>query len=158
MWKNWILPTQTNDSDTNVLTPEQIQSWREKGFALVNGLVSKQLVDAVTEEAMQTLLPLIDQCDFGSNGLLEYPTGMNACDEITLHPRILAAAAQLLDVRIEDLRMSQSDIWLKRGKKLVSGDLNDKALKNTNQRIHCGEFKLFNFPLECDRYFNLTFC
>ena len=138
MWSNWALPTPsiTNHSDvlTNVLTSEQVESWREKGFALVDGLISKELVDEVRKESYEKLSKLSDNCNFGSDGLLEFPCGVDSCDLVTLHPNILSAAAQLLNIQVRDLRLTQSDIWMKRGKEIAPTDESN----NNSQRIHCG--------------------
>jgi hypothetical protein len=112
-----------------------VELWREKGYALVNGLLSSELVNLVEEEAKEKLLPLIDKNDFGSNGVMEYPTGMINCDKISLDRRITAAAAQLLGVSVVDIRLTQSDIWLKRGKAIQDKDV----MNNNSQRIHCGK-------------------
>jgi FlaA1/EpsC-like NDP-sugar epimerase len=66
---------------------------------------------------------------------MEYPCGLNACDDVTLHLNILRAAAQLLGIQVKDLRLTQSDIWMKLGKETST----DKPLDNNNQRVHCGK-------------------
>ena len=131
----WAYPTLVNNSYSSnaILTDEQVESWKEKGFALVNGLLSNDLCNEVYKEATDKLSTL-ERCDFGSGGLLEFPCGLDACDRVTLHPNILRAAAQLLDIKVRDLRLTQSDVWLKKGKENSSGD----PLDNNSQRVHCG--------------------
>jgi hypothetical protein len=136
MWSKWAVPSRANtDTKESVLTDEQVSSWREKGFALVDDLLPNELVDKVAQQAIDCLCPLKDVNDFGSNGLMEYPTGLEDIDEITLHPRIIGAAAQLLNIQVRDLRMIQSDIWMKHGKPESS---KRNPADNTNQRVHCG--------------------
>ena len=137
MLSSWIHPTKINDSlsSKDILTQEQIESWREKGFAVVEGLLSNEFVNKVYDEAKR-LETLTDNCAFGSNGLLEFPCGLEYCDQVTLHPNILSAAAQLLEIEVSDLRLIQSDIWLKRGKEVQS---EDQKLNNNSQRVHCGK-------------------
>ena len=48
---------------------------------------------------------------------------------------MLRAAAQLLDIPVKDLRLCQSDVWMKFGKEILTDD----PFNNNNQRIHCGE-------------------
>ena len=140
MWSKWAHPTFVNDSNPNeILTKEQVESWREKGFALVDGLISKELCDEVHKEAFIKLHKTSDSCDFGSDGMMEFPCGLDACDQVTLHPNILRAAAQLLGIQVKDLRLTQSDIWMKIGKEGQT----DNPLDNNNQRVHCGSKNFF---------------
>ena len=143
MWSNWALPTKANiptvphpenESGVNLLTAEQVESWREKGFALVDGLLSDELAAEVHREAYEKLIAISDNSNFGSDGLLEFPCGMDACDRVTLHPNILSAAAQLLNIKVRDLRLTQSDVWMKRGKEVAPTD----EINNNSQRVHCG--------------------
>jgi hypothetical protein len=83
---------------------------------------------------------------------MEYPCGLNACDDVTLHLNILRAAAQLLGIPVKDLRLTQSDIWMKLGKETST----DKPLDNNNQRVHCGKTVLITalkYYLFCIFYF-----
>jgi hypothetical protein len=132
-----ILPTPVNKSTTSsgILTDEQVESWREKGFALVDGLITSELCDQVHKEAFEKLRTLPDSCQFGSGGMMEYPCGMDACDSVTLNPNILSAAAQLLNIQVKDLRLTQSDVWMKLGRETITPDTNN----NNSQRVHCGK-------------------
>lgn len=143
---NWAIPTQVNSTDTNILTEDQIKSWREKGFAVVDGLLSDELIKAVYEESFEELKEAPDRANFGSGGTFEYPTGRVACDEVTLHPRLLQAASELLNVKVKDLRLALSDIWIKRG---VEEDPKS-PVHNNSQRIHCGN--IFNLKLYLSNY------
>jgi len=119
------------------LSKEQIDSWRERGFALVDGLVPDPLVERVRADARE-LYPEPGSpqsetlSDFGSGGRLQFPAESDALNEITLHPNLLDAAARLLDVDVRELRLTQSDLWPKYGRKGRSGDERD----NDDQRIH----------------------
>ena len=137
MWSTWATPSECNPvgHSDGILTKEQVESWREHGFALVDNLIPAQLADQVFEESFNKLSPTMDTCDFGSGGLLEYPCGLAACDQVTLHPNILAAAAQLLNLSVFNLRLTQSDIWMKKGKE----NSPDQPMSNSSQRVHCGK-------------------
>lgn len=118
-----------------VLSPSQAESWRERGFALVNGVLPDSLVmDA--RRVIDELLPAAGSEGtgryFGSGGRLVFPTGFPSLDEITLHPRLLASVAQLLSVEVRDLRLTQSDVWAKYG----HGQKDGNELSNDDQRIH----------------------
>jgi hypothetical protein len=145
MCSKWVLPTQV-DKETKSLTADQVESWREKGFALVDGLLPRELCDKAHDEAFEKLSSL-GRSDFGSGGMMEYPCGLDACDQITLHLNILRAAEQLLNTRVKDLRLVQSDVWLKSGKEVPSG-----LFDNMDQRVHCGLFWCFTFKGETFLY------
>ena len=72
MWSKWAYPTQViqQSSKNQVLTEEQVDSWREKGFALVDGLLPSELCDEVYDEAFNKLSKSSDSCDFGSDGMM----------------------------------------------------------------------------------------
>ncbi|KAJ2997929.1 hypothetical protein HDV02_005024 [Globomyces sp. JEL0801] len=152
MTADYIYPTQALcKQDAGIITEEQIKTWTENGYALVDGLVDVDLALKCRKEALEAVEGQLE--DFGSlDGKLEFPTGFNACDAITLHPNLIRAAATLLKVPESDLRLMQSDIWSKTGKVLSSkiegdnswppsGVSNDEIVKgassNQNQRIHC---------------------
>jgi hypothetical protein len=114
------------------LTEEQVTSWRENGFALVDGLFTLEFAHRCQQEAYVALMndPGVN---FGSaDGKMEFPTGLKSLDAMTLHPNLLHAAGQLLKEDPNELRLIQSDVWLKKGKE----DIRD-PLSNQDQRIHC---------------------
>uniref|UniRef100_A0A0G4HX87 Uncharacterized protein n=1 Tax=Chromera velia CCMP2878 TaxID=1169474 RepID=A0A0G4HX87_9ALVE len=115
-----------------VLQDSDVTQWREKGFALVSGVFPSEAVSDVSEKGrgIYASADLSGIRDFGSGGKLEFPTGETACDSFTLHPRLLKAVSQLLGT--EDLRLTQSDVWLKVGREGEEGGPKD----NQNQRIH----------------------
>src|SRR5262249_62339109 len=72
--------------------------------------------------------------DFGSGGRFTFPSPSIAFNAVTLHPRVLAAIAQLLGVATTALRLTQSDLWPKYGQQR---ELRARgALDNDEQRIH----------------------
>lgn len=130
----WLHPMPVSPSG-DVLTEDQVRTWRERGFAFVSGLFERDLIARLHEDALRALqapgstgaLPR----DFGSGGRLVFPARSDAFNTVTLHPRLLAAIAQLLDVAVADLRLTQSDLWPKYGHADAPG-----ALDNDDQRIH----------------------
>ncbi|MEM8924079.1 MAG: hypothetical protein AAGD35_11310 [Actinomycetota bacterium] len=124
-------------SDDAPLSPSQIERWRTAGYALVDGLLPDDLVEAVaafgherfpapeTREAAEFR-------NFGS--AVVFPTQNEAFDHLTLHPRLLAAIGQLLGRRPADLRLTQSDLWPKYGRPLDQPPEN--RYDNNDQRIH----------------------
>jgi len=132
---NWIGSTPTNASG-RALTPAQVASWRSRGFAFVSGLFEEDLVARLRADALQKI-PAPDSpeaaniADFGSGGRLVFPSASAAFNAVTLHPRLLGAIAQLLEVATTDLRLTQSDLWPKYGHTRRPG-----SLDNDEQRIH----------------------
>ena len=119
------------------LQAEQVRSWRENGFALVDGLFTAELI----EQARAECLPFFPAAgspeseavtDYGSQGTMEFPTPSDAINEITLHPRLLGAVSQLLGTHVWDLRLTQSEPWAKYGR--ASQDRG--RLDNQDQRMH----------------------
>jgi hypothetical protein len=119
------------------LHEEQIRSWRENGFALVDGLFALDLIELARAESMPFFpSPRSDESeavtDYGSGGAMEFPTPSNAINEITLDPRLLGAVSQLLGVHVWDLRLTQSEPWAKYGRVNKAGGRFD----NQDQRMH----------------------
>jgi len=120
------------------LTDAQIDSWRSRGFALVDGLFPPELV-ALLQHGATEHFPApgsaeADQFrDFGSAA--NFPSRLPGFTDITLHPRLLGAVSQLLGCPVANLRLSQSDLWPKYGRTDMAGDYD-----NQDQRIH------FDYP------------
>ena len=130
----WIKAAPAPAETEPVLAQTDVQSWREAGFAFVSNLLPDSLIDEVRHSAVERLPPAgSDESlaikDFGSN--LVFPSQIGALNDVTLHPRVMGAVAQLLGVEISDLRLSQSDLWPKYGRAGITSDLD-----NTDQRIH----------------------
>nr|MDJ0868313.1 phytanoyl-CoA dioxygenase family protein [Myxococcota bacterium] len=111
--------------------------WREQGFALVDGVLPAELLERAIADARAAFPAPHDaaaarQTDFGSGGRMAFPAQSDAVNALTLHPRLLRAVAQLLDVAPAALRLTQSDLWPKYGRHQRSGDARD----NDDQRIH----------------------
>ena len=120
-----------------VLGEQQIRSWREQGFVVVDGVFPDDLLARAIADADQ-VFPAAGSAeaeawnDFGSGGQMAFPTRSDAVNQMTLHARLLAAVAQLLDVGVRELRLSQSDLWPKYGRTRRSGADWD----NDDQHIH----------------------
>ncbi len=120
-----------------VLYAEQVRSWRENGFALVDGLIPADLISRARAESLP-FFPVAGTpeseavTDYGSQGKMEFPAPSDAINEITMYPRLLGAASQLLGLRIQDLRLTQSEPWAKYGHERSSRG----ALDNQDQRMH----------------------
>ena len=112
-----------------------VRSWRERGFALVSGLVDDALVDALHAFG-SARFPAAGSAaaeeisDFGSS--LDFPQGDPAFDGLVLHPSLLDAAAMLLGIGVAGLRLSQAVLWAKYGRSERRGGRFD----NQDQRIH----------------------
>ena len=132
-----VEPTRALEGPGDVLAPEQVSSWRERGFALVDGVHPLQLVRTARDAAGELFPPAGSEAaervnDFGSDGLLTFPTEIDAVNALTLHPRLLRAVSQLLGVEVGELRLTQSDLWPKYGRAGRSGGERD----NADQRMH----------------------
>jgi len=136
----WIHATPTRATSDPVLTPSQVASWRDHGFAFVEGLFEPQLIAALRDDAAQRF-PAPDTpeaarvTDFGSRGQLNFPSRSTAFNSVTLHERLLASIAQLLGSAVTDIRLTQSDLWPKYGR-LPSTPTGADRLDNDDQRIH----------------------
>jgi hypothetical protein len=119
------------------LTPAQVSSWREKGFCLVHDLLPEAYLRAAARDATAHFPPpgstdAAAMTNFGSNQKFVFPADSQACNDITLQPDLLRAVADLLDIELSDLRLTQSDLWPKYGRAP-----SDQDYDNHDQRIHC---------------------
>lgn len=136
-WARPVEAIEPGQSGIPVLFEEQVRSWRENGFALVDGVFPRDLIGRARAESLP-FFPAAGSpeseavTDYGSQGTMEFPTPSDAINEITLHPRLLAAVSQLLGLRVQDLRLTQSEPWAKYGHEASSGG----ALDNQDQRMH----------------------
>ena len=123
------------ETDNPTLTDFQVRSWRERGFALVDGLLPLDLILNLFDAAISRF-PAANSVEAGQ--LNDFGGGMTFPDRdahfnlISLHPHLLGAASQLLDTPICGLRLSQSDLWPKYGR--TPGDRGD--FDNQDQRMH----------------------
>lgn len=131
--QRWIEPGWAARSDGRPLDASQVAGWRTRGATVVDGLVPVGLVHAARSIAAARFgPPPSGPADFGSSGAFTFPTGVSPMDEITLHPRVLAAAAQLLGCGVRDIRLTQSDVWVKHGRAVRLDD----PVDNDDQRMH----------------------
>lgn len=137
--QDWIEPTPTNADDAAPLTDDHVDAWRRSGACLVDGLLPPELIDQVRADA-QRFYPAPGSPeaaainDFGSGNEFVFPAQSEAVNAVTLHVRLLAAVGQLLGVPIEELRLSQSDLWVKYGRE--RSNAGRSVGDNNDQRIH----------------------
>ena len=133
---SWAEPTPAHESD-EVLRDAHVRSWREAGFALVDGVIPDALLQQTIRDAREIFpepgsAAAAQVTDFGSGGRMTFPARSEALNATTLHPRLLSAVAQLLEVPVAELRLTQSDLWPKYGREERAGAEYD----NADQRIH----------------------
>jgi hypothetical protein len=131
----WVDPEPVSGAgDDAPLGPAQVAQWREAGAVVVEGLVPVELIVELRRQAFDSFFAAAaaGPTDFGSGGAFVFPSDCTELNEITLHPRLLAAVAQLLGCPVRDLRLSQSDLWAKHGRAKREDDPYD----NTDQRMH----------------------
>ncbi len=122
-------------TNSSPLTDPQLDSWREQGFVLVDGLLPIELIRNVAQAAISRF-PEADSeeaqhlNDFG--GGMTFPDQDDQFNRLSLHPQLLKASSQLLNVPVHELRLSQSDLWPKYGRS--PGDHGD--FDNQDQRMH----------------------
>ncbi|MEE2674589.1 MAG: phytanoyl-CoA dioxygenase family protein [Myxococcota bacterium] len=120
-----------------VLDAQQIRSWREQGFVVVDDLFAADLLERTIADADEVFpaggSPEAEAWnDFGSSHQMEFPADSAGLNEMTLHPRLLTAVTELLRVGVRELRLTQSEVWPKYGRAGRSGAERD----NDDQRIH----------------------
>ena len=118
------------------LSGDQVEQWRSEGFTLVSNLLPIELITAVRAAAASRYpeagsAESEEISDFGSYGALNFPSQTAALNELTLHPHLLGAVADLLGTEVVDLRLTQSDLWSKYGRTSKTGEQD-----NQDQRIH----------------------
>lgn len=131
----FVDPSTARPGGDRPLTEEQISSWRSQGYALVDGVLPDDLVTTLQAAAEANFAlpgdPAAERItDFGS--AVTFPSRLPGFDEVTLHPRLLGAVAQLLGRDAAAIRLSQSDLWPKYGRAERTAGLDD----NQDQRIH----------------------
>lgn len=125
-------------ASATTLTEAQVASWREQGFALVDGVFPEEAVLRPLVEAALAAFPAPGTpaarafTDFG--GGLTFPSPSAPLNDLVLHPRLLAAVAQLLGVPVWDVRLTQAEVWPKYGREEGSSG---GELDNSDQRMHC---------------------
>ena len=100
-------PALTGDPQDNTLSTTQIKNWHHQGFCLVDGVWPNELIrQAVTGLTATGLEPGMGQGK-------EFPSDLESLNEITLHPRLLRAIAQLLNTDESSIRLQESVCWAK---------------------------------------------
>jgi hypothetical protein len=115
-----------------MLNNQQIDTWKQQGAFVM------QLPDSVIKPSLDWLnhhltLDQVDpeHLDFGSaDRQLEFPTRVEALDNLVLNEHLIKAVQQLLDT--PDIRLLQADLWPKVGAATQAHD----AQSNTDQRMH----------------------
>jgi hypothetical protein len=135
----WVSPLSL--TEPGQLTKEAIQSWREQGFTLVANLLPNDLIATLAKDAGEFFpAPGTDAAqqfrDFGSAQRFVFPAESAPCNDVTLHPNLLGAVADLLGVSVMDIRLTQSDLWPKYGREPAEQKAAQAARDNNDQRIH----------------------
>ena len=130
----WIEPIEVDGPDDAPLSAAHVRAWRDSGAVVVDGLLPLDLVLGGRTAARAAFAPPTGDgpADFGSGGSFVFPAEVDAVNALTLHPRLLAAVAQLLGCGVRELRLSQSDLWAKFGR----GKPIDDPVDNADQRMH----------------------
>ena len=136
MWSDadrvWVEPTVALPGDGPVLTPEQVKEWQDDGALVCHGVWPESLIEECRSylsatkpqpppEAHDWSIEQLESWDSsgapGGAGGFPFDRDTNHCfNEVTLHPRLLRAASQLLGT--DDLRLTQSGL----GDKLGTGE------------------------------------
>lgn len=129
---DWWHPDTLTDNGP-ILSEEQVARFRHDGFVVVTNLWPSDLIEAA-KTAAETLHPadeVIARSEAGkrSPGFSEMPwvhLGEDSPDcalnHMTIHPRALAAVAQLMQCDVLDVRLSQSHVIAKYGR-LQDGEI-----------------------------------
>ncbi len=129
----------SKDFSGPTLSPQQVQQWRQAGYALLNGVLPQSLVARVQEQARSAFTKLA-KCQEPGDGL-GFPFlntskhgQLDAANEVPLHPRLLTAVSQLLGVPVDDIMLGQAELWCKVGE--AAGEGGWAPLQNQDQRMH----------------------
>ena len=119
------------------LDDTHIRSWRDKRLYARARPVAAPATDGTQARCTGVLSAPNTKAserytDFSSDQGFVFPSRSTAFNQITLHPALLQAVADLLDVSVLELRLTQSDLWPKYG-----GSRSSNANDNTDQRMHC---------------------
>ena len=109
----WVDPFIVSQGGISATEEEKIvQEWREIGFALVDGLLPDELVDAAARELMNEIAgddSLKSKKDFG--GIVFPFAHGSALNAITIHENLISIVSKLL--KTDDIRLTQADAWAK---------------------------------------------
>lgn len=133
----WLEPERAMIDESGRLGANQLASWRERGFVLVDGVWPEETIVRARADALERFpAPNSPEAtaitDFGSTGRMAFPAESAVVNEIALHPRLLAVMGGLLGVPAAELRLTQADLWPKYGRAGQARGERD----NDDQRIH----------------------
>ena len=99
----WVEPTLAispaeSGRHSAVLSEADVQSWRQHGFCLVNGVFPDELLQRVVNDCNTVFpSPMSEEAKkinyYG--GFVNFPSTYGSVNELSLHPRIMAAVGQL---------------------------------------------------------------
>ena len=133
--EKWLDARPSKAGSDGILDADHRASWRDRGFAFVGGFFEAGLISELALAAEEQFpRPGTDEAASITNfgGPLHFPSVVPALNDLTLHPRLLTAVAELLELPVAGLRLTQSDLWPKYGRLERLGG----ALDNSDQRIH----------------------
>lgn len=137
-FQRWVSP---EPAVAGCLNEEQVKSWTQKGFVLIEGLVPDDVI-LEARSASERLFPassgaasadeLRTKLTQGSKSVdsaagtfnrpdIVFPYELPSMNSVLLHPNIINASSQLLGVTANDLRLTQSIFWAKYGAKNQAG-------------------------------------
>ena len=95
----WAYPTTAVEER---LSTEQLESWRNHGFTLVQDLIPLELLTEVKKDALTVFPAPTDPkarsiTDFGG-GVLKFPSEYRAINKVALHENLIETVAELLGV------------------------------------------------------------
>jgi hypothetical protein len=140
----WVEPTMTatpasSGTSAPVLTESDVNTWRENGYCLVNDLFPENLLKLVANDCNNVFpSPLSEEAKkinyYG--GFVNFPSTYDSVNQLPLHPRMMAAVAQLFGMKdLTDVRLTQTEVWPKYGRNDSSHENNEED--NADQRMHC---------------------
>jgi hypothetical protein len=118
------------------LSDAQVSQWRESGFTFVGGLLPPTLIVDLKAAALDKFpapgtAASASIASFGSDGALNFPSRLTVFNDVVLHEDLLTAVARLLGVPVQELRLTQADLWPKYGRHEKLG-----IQDNADQRMH----------------------
>lgn len=142
---DWWHPEPLDVASAQVLDAEQRRRFRERGFVVVKNLWPAELMERAVTEA-RSLHPadeILARAKSTRGGFSEMPwfrgdekSADAALNQMSLHPRALAAAASLIECEPIDLRISQSHVIAKVGYPEQRADDDDEIAIEGDQDIH----------------------
>ena len=96
---DWVDPSLTSEER---LTTEQLLSWKNRGFVLVQDLLPADLLADVKRDALSVFPKPTDAkarniTDFGG-GVLKFPSEFRAVNKVALHENLINTIGELLEI------------------------------------------------------------